>query len=112
MPEPIAIAGVGALAFAALAWLLGGRIRTTDADKLWHESREIRRELREQIDRLEGRLDDCEKRHDSSTTEVARLVRQIEKLEFEAVQKDQTIAQQLVQIQQLTARVVSLEAKA
>ena len=41
---------------AALAILLGGNIRKTDADKLWEESKAIRDALRKDKEELEERL--------------------------------------------------------
>jgi len=105
---PIIGAGSGAIILAILAYLFGGQIRKTDADKLWAESRDIRKELRNQVERLEERLDECEKRAAARSlaleeenaelrTERDRDKKQIAKLEFEVVR--------------LQGRVTELEAK-
>lgn len=114
VPVAVALGGAASfvLAYFGLRFTKSGRIDTTEAAQFWNEARDIRAELKLQLALMETRLIECEKRHTDSTTEVARLIKQIEKLEFEALRKDQTIGQQMTQIQQLTTRVAGLEAKA
>ena len=107
----------GALAFltlltGALGFLLRGQIRGTNADKLWDAAEGLRKEQREEIIALDGRIRECETLKAIQATDILNLKladetkdRKLDKLIRESGEKDE-------RIKYLTTRVQELEAKA
>jgi predicted RNase H-like nuclease (RuvC/YqgF family) len=73
----IVVALVGAIAtYVAAARKLSGKIATSEAASLWEESRAIRDDYRQRLEKLENRVLELEKKNYELAAENVRLLRQ------------------------------------
>lgn len=97
-------AALGALgAYLAAARKLSGKINTSEASSLWQEASNLRNEYKEDIRRLEKRLDDVTEANDHLRSKNAELEREVRAHE-------RTISDLRREVEKWKVRVKELEA--
>lgn len=93
-----------AAAYLTVVRRLSGKIGTTEASRLWDASEEMRKEYREEIERLQGVIDRMEKRIDDVESVNAELRTKNGDLHRMIELHEQTIADLRAQVQELRSR--------